>query len=466
MRRSATTVAAMVLLGGLGAPVAWAAGSVDVACDTAALVNAFSATQADGGPSVINLAKDCEYRLTTPVQDSRLGDPSGLPALRGPVTVNGNNATLRRPADAPRFRILHVWESRGNTVTVNDLTITGGHTRDGAVQGNQDLPAGSGAGIFVQGDLVLNNTKVIGNRTGNGHNLGGSSGGTGGGIVAMAGVKLTLAKGSAVRGNRTGDGGSAGVVSTIPGSGGTAGGIYGHNITVLDSEVSDNHTGNGGAGEFGGFGGAGGGIFQTWTNWLTLRNATISGNSTGDGGPTTHASSGGRQGGGGEGGGIRTGDGPDTVSVVDSRITNNTSGTGDGLQPADGAGALFHGADNFLMTGTLVEGNRARSPKAEGAGLSLSGEDGRPLVIRDSIIRGNRNEGVDSVGGGISIWLGTLDLERVTVTGNSSAGAGSGGGVHVVTRSDRATVNLRTGTVVRDNTPRNCNAGLVRGCAN
>lgn len=465
IRRCGVTIAALVLMSGLGAPVAWADASVDVPCETAALVKAFAATQAEGGPRVINLARGCEYRLTEPIVEWGVDDASGLPGLRGPVTVNGNNAVLRRAPEAPRFRIMRVLEKGAEVVALNDLTITGGHTRDGYVEGNKDYPAGSGAGIFNQGFLVLANTKVIGNRTGDGHQLGWSGGGHGAGIVSVAGDPqenaVSLTRGSLVRGNRTGNGGSAGPISDLPGSGGTGAGIYGHNVSIVDSEVSDNHTGRGGSAEFAGSGGDGGGIYQTWQNTLTLRNATISGNTTGDGGRTSKPATG-RDGDGGEGGGIRTGDWPRKVAIADSRITGNTTGTGSGVLGADGAGAAFHNADEFVMTGTLVAGNRARSPKAEGAGLSLHPTDKAPYVIRDSVIRDNVVEGVDGVGGGIAVWLGTLNLEQVTITGNVSTAPNSGGGIHVVTRSgDLAKVNLRRGTAVRDNRPRNCNPGLV-----
>ena len=139
---------------------------------------------------------------------------------------------------------------------------------------------------------------------------------------------LTL-NNSTVSDNSTGDGLST---DGSGGSGGMGGGIYNHylgTVTLDNTTVSGNTTGDGGFGSTfaGGSGGSGGGIMHCGRT-LTLNNSTVSGNTTGDGGGTR-----GNFGGyGGGGGGIAICAG--TVMLNSSTVRDNTTGDG-------GEGGLF-----------------------------------------------------------------------------------------------------------------------------
>jgi hypothetical protein len=51
----------------------------------------------------VSLAAKCVYTLTEP---SDVTWNAGLPAINGKLTVKGNDATIARAKDAPRFRII------------------------------------------------------------------------------------------------------------------------------------------------------------------------------------------------------------------------------------------------------------------------------------------------------------------------------------------------------------------------
>jgi hypothetical protein len=125
-RRSvAPAVTAVTVLGTLTLVASPAhAADIGVPCDPTALVRAVAAANASATPDTLSLAPNCVYTLTT------TADPtweSGLPAIEGKLIVNGNNATIGRADDAPRFRIISNW----GDLTLNEVTITGGHAPDG-----------------------------------------------------------------------------------------------------------------------------------------------------------------------------------------------------------------------------------------------------------------------------------------------------------------------------------------------
>ncbi len=77
---------------------------------------------------MLDLAGDCTYLLTADL------DGSGLPAITTPINLNGGkNTAIERAAAAHQLRIVTV--NAGGDLTLNHLTITGGHT-NGAGEGD------------------------------------------------------------------------------------------------------------------------------------------------------------------------------------------------------------------------------------------------------------------------------------------------------------------------------------------
>jgi hypothetical protein len=153
-----------------------------------------------------------------------------------------------------------VFDVIGNstTLTLRDLTVTGGKAPNGGV----GQPGAKGGGIRAAGGLTLNRVVVTANLSGNG------------------------------------GAGTNGTPGTNGGQGGDGGGIYSFlSLTVTDSVISGNTAGNGAAGGSasgpcststtggtGGFGGFGGGI-ATDNGGATITRSSITGNSAGVGAP-------------------------------------------------------------------------------------------------------------------------------------------------------------------------------------
>ncbi len=266
-------------------------------------------------------------------------------------------------------RLLRV--SPGATVTIKDLTLTGGREQFGTMGAN-----GTGDG----GDQGAN-----------------------GGAILNAG-SLTLID-SAVTNSTAGQGGRGGV-----GVGSAA---------------------TGGPGGDGGAGGFGGGIYNTGS--LTLQGSTVAGNSAGAGGGggtggagTSTGGKGGAGGSGGQGGGVANAGG--TLTVVDSTFNGNSAGDGgrggDGGQgpageaggdggPAAGGGAIVSTGGTVSITNSTFASNTAGNGQAGGIGGSAAA---------------GGNGGVGGNGGGIEVLgLGSASLQSVTIAGNSAGDGGAGG---------------------------------------
>ncbi len=220
------------------------------------------------------------------------------------------------------------------------------------------------------------------------------SGGDGGGIYSQ-GIRLTL-NDSAILYNRTGDGGD-GCTSTSPldGSGGSGGGIYasGGELELNDTRVTYNQTGAGGdgaPGNFAGPGGWGGGIHLNQGS-AVMRSSTISRNRTGDGGRGSDATSGdaGNGASGGNGGGIYQFVG--ALTLVDSSVVNNDTGIGgdggnasagdggNGGHGGDGAGIYNYGnpsASTTEVTSSSITRNDTGPGGSGGSGTGSDGADG------------------------------------------------------------------------------------------
>src|SRR5581483_4145452 len=173
----------------------------------------------------------------------------------------------------------------------------------------------------------------------------------------------------------------------------------------------------GGPGGVSGDGGRGGGIanFQT----LTITNSTIAGNTTGsgapgaDGGPGTrnHVGGNGASGGkGGSGAGILSGG---QLVISNSTVSGNEAGAGGagGLGGVGGAGGGIASADTTITNSTIAD-NSAGSSGASGSGGLLFGFTPPPVAGAN--------------GGGIDEEAMGATLTHVTVTANRAPGTGGG----------------------------------------
>src|ERR1700761_548059 len=189
------------------------------------------------------------------------------PANPAATTIDGDE----------KSRVLEV--DTGVSATVEGVEVTGGatlHGTDATAPEGSGAPGQSGGGILNRGSLTLEHTLVTGNRTGRGgdggngtitnsfgRNGGGANaGGNGGGIANELHASLTI-RDSTISGNLTGEGGAGG-------NGGRG------QVPAIGANA------NGGEGGIGGMGGNGGGIFNEGA--LTIVGSTISGNGTGRGG--------------------------------------------------------------------------------------------------------------------------------------------------------------------------------------
>ena len=286
----------------LAAPAASAAVS-DVPCDSAALVQAVAAANATAESDTLSLTPNCVYTLTTAV-DGTYG--SGLPMIKGTLTVNGNNATIARAQDAPQFRIF----MNDGDLTLNSVTLTGGHAPDADSFSGDGRAGENGGAIHSWGPLAVTDSVITGNVAGagspgaDGTGGWGGAGGSGGGIDATSGIILQIT-GSVITGNATADGGAGGAGGPTrggSGDGGTGGlgagvSFMGNNVSrpplnpvITGTRISDNRAGRGGdagipgpGGSLGyaGSGGTGAGVVVLWDS-LTVDGGVITGNTAGE----------------------------------------------------------------------------------------------------------------------------------------------------------------------------------------
>ncbi|OXM51138.1 hypothetical protein [Amycolatopsis alba] len=373
----------------LVAPPAQAA-EIAVPCDPAALVQAVADANATPAPDTLSLAANCVYTLTA-VADTTWS--SGLPSIEGKLGINGNHATIGRAKDAPQFRIISNW----GDLTLDKVTITGGHAPDGVgtnTYGDGNLGQ-AGGGIQNWGPLTITDSVITGNISGAGApgadatataSAGrGGNGGFGGGIASYGSAQNTLTiTGSRIIGNTTGAGSRGGNgVAAKPGgrggSGGFGGGvevISGTVLRITGGDVTGNSTGTGGQGGSGGpvgggagaggDGGVGAGVFASSRLGVLLKPAitgtSITENLAGRGGDAGVAGPGGYAGGsgtGGAGGGVSVF--YDNLTLDGGKVSDNAVGEpGAGSYPYPRSGGGIYTLDGrvTLANGAVVSGNR------------------------------------------------------------------------------------------------------------
>jgi hypothetical protein len=316
-----------------------------------------------------------------------------------------------------------VYANHGLVIASGQIAIVGDTAADTIIDAGS---LGRGFQIDAPATVTLQNITIENGLTapgGNGAAAPGIGGGGGpggdGGAVINAG-HLTIAN-STLTGNRTGEGGTGGdgtgtnAIGGDGGSGGSGGAVSNSGtLTISDSTLSSNVTGNGntggnapgsnGIGGIGGSGGSGGAVSNSGT--LTIANSTLTGNVTGIGGAGGSGGAiAGIGGGGGSGGGAIVNSG--TATITATAISGNVTG---------------HGG-----TGTSIGGNGG-----DGGGVEA---DGGTVTIATSSINGNLTGnggpggaigGTGGAAGGIENFT-TLTLSDSTIASNNT-GTGGGGG--------------------------------------
>lgn len=220
---------------------------------------------------------------------------SGELDVTSPITLIGQGPSVTTINAESQSRVLDV--ASGASLTVDDVTLTGGHAPDGADATSNSL-AGSGAdggAIDNAGSLSLDDVALIGNHAGNGGNGSPSygsypqqqgDGGSGGGIEST-GAALSIFD-STIADNAAGNGGNGGIFYNhfpVADDGGSEGGIDATvgAVTITGSTISGNRANDAGN-PSGGYAVAGSnaGLYVATAAPLTLTNDTIANNTGGD----------------------------------------------------------------------------------------------------------------------------------------------------------------------------------------
>jgi hypothetical protein len=271
---------------------------------------------------------------------------------------------------------------------------------------------GDGGGIASSGPVIVRDSTVTGNLSGNGGAGGRGDGGWGGG------------SGSASQQGRHGGAGTGG----SGGSGGEGGAIYaGGSVTVERSVISANRTGAGGAGG-NGLGGVGG-----------------SGGSPAGTGGAGGSGSGGGGGGGGNGGAVRAGG---TLTIVSSTISGNATGAGGiaggGRGGTGGAGNLDSG--NGWFGGDATAG--AGGPGGDGGGVYA----GTALNATRSLFFDNHsgNGGHGGFGEGGAGGISGFTAGHGNTGGTGTGGAGGRGGRGGAALTNAAGSEVKDATITQN----------------
>ena len=257
------------------------------------------------------------------------------------------------------------------TLTMTDCVISNNTTGNGSTPLQNSSSGGRGAGIFfTTGTLRLTNVVVTGNRTGDsGNGASGGRSGYGGGI--WAGVDFPLNQPTnlvlnkvTITNNSTGSGLNFGDT-------GDGGGIYLQQgtMSLTDSIVSNNHTGDTNLSLFSGQAGRGGGVLNNGT--LTLTNSLISGNTTGDNSSGSNNN----------GGGIAS---FGALTLINTTVSGNHTGSGAGI-----GGGVFAFGQATLINCTVTD-NSTTGDQGNGVGGFNS-----TITLANSIVAGNGDSSND-----------------------------------------------------------------------
>jgi hypothetical protein len=369
---------------------------------------------AGSGPDIVELGQKATYTLVE-VNNTAVG-PNGLPVVTSQILINGHDSTILRDIGAPVFRIFSVGTT-GNLELV-DLAIRNGN------------PGGTyfGGAVYNHGGTTqLVRTEIMENTSqcgGGLHNRSGTmtvldsvisqnAGYYGGGICTNAkwADALLVIENTLITDNiSTSEGGgiqsvreeALGWMSTVHVTGSTvshnssgafSGGITSEgDITLVDSTISGNHTGDAAGGLYvvrgtatikrstitgntvettADIGGAGGGVLVNDAT-ATISNSTISGNHA-LGAATSGEYS-------GRGGGVYlAGYGADTVvTIEDSTICDNTAdvtGGGIAVQRLGGTDPIEVTLRNTVVAANLDHGAALPGNCSEELGATVKSEN-------------------------------------------------------------------------------------------
>jgi hypothetical protein len=347
---------------------------------------------------------------TINVPDNTITLSNELMVKKGNLRIVGNEASPTQSViKGGNDRVLEV--KSGAVVTVIGFKITKGHTPDGGFAPSlyTENVVGNGGGILNDGALTLEHVVVTENQTGKGdlgmngplEGSGGSGGrgGSGGGIFNEPGASLTIRQ-STISKNLTGNGGR--------------GGDGGQGLNA------NGHFPNGGDGGAGGASGDGGGIYNAGS--LLIEGSTISGNFTGRGGEGGTGSFG-----TGEVNEFSPGEGGDGGEGGNSGIQyqKNTGYSSDLLK---GGGGIYNGG-SLTMTNSTISGN-GTGDGGTGGGSGAGGGPSKYGYFADSGRAGSgggAGRGGGLLTGGGFTGSSPVNLTNVTIFGNRTGDGGTGG---------------------------------------
>ena len=321
----------------------------------------------------------------------------------------------------------------GNRASVGGAIFLGGRT-DGYVfsstlsnnSAGRTMPikiTGSGGAISTQGELVVRDSTITGNR---------SIGSAGGGGIFLSRGNARLTN-TIISSNRVLDGAGGGIRSS------------GADLTVIDSTISENRTNISSSDTF--LGGGGGINFDDMANTvhsLVVRNTTLQGNVSAEAGGAIYTSGG-------------------NTSIFDSNIENNVA-RGQGFLAGSGGGVTTTFGGNLDIVRSEISGNRLIDNSAdknelqEGGGIQFAGS---VFNLIDSEITSNFSLGN---GGGLSIVQGRATIVNSDISHNIAGDGtkpkdeaiGNGGGIFL---SGSPSLEIFGGTLV-ENTAHNRGGGI------
>jgi hypothetical protein len=467
---------------------------LEIPCTTNELIAAIEEANTDSNRDTIFVSSACSYELTAVYDTAAPKGNAGLPDIETPITlktINNTPVTINRADSAStNFRIFNIVE--GGELELVNLDLTNGQAASGQHGGAiystgiltltgttaNDNQAVNGGAVYVENN---SDTEVAIKRYTSGDNRRSSLNGniaTGeGGAIFNAGGPLTINRGD-INDNQA-QGGNGGAIANTggaleiknsdvksnwaSGNGGgiydtssddltiqnvnieengyqdtttktvDGGGIYNTNskLTLTDSSVENNRaTGNGGGVYSTGeaeikdndirFNGKnadndpesanGGGIYHESSQKLYIRNNRINENQTK-----------------GNGGGIYNTSHNAEIRLGDT-IKNIAEGNGGGFYNDSGSETA-----NLLLTDTTLQENQAE----QGGGVYSTGTSSK-MTIRYTSIADNLSDGD---GANVYLASGTIDFDRITVSGGASQA--NGGGVYL----GAGTLTIDTSTI-------------------
>ncbi len=273
------------------------------------------------------------------------------------------------------------------TASFNGTSFVNNSTANGT---GSPPAGGNGGAIYNTQDLTLTSVTMEGNTTGNGAASVGGNGGKGGAIYHQRGTLQITA--STLDGNSTGTGGS-GTGGNDGGNGGVGGNVYintadGGTLEMDTTSLLNGQTGPGGGASgsgSGGNGGSGGNLYISGGSpsfTADIQRSLIANGTTGIGGFGTG------NGGFGNGGGIGVDGG--TLTLKNSTISGNTTGTTNSASAfgGNGAGIYLNSASSHTIYNMTLTGNRVRSGGKGGLYF-----DPGTLVLRNSILANTTGTG-------------------------------------------------------------------------